>query len=121
MNTRVITGHLAADPEIVSAGSIQITKLRVIENTGEYRKGAWTQHDNPTTHYVEAKFQLGENSAITLHKGDAVIVVGREHTNSWEDNGSTRYARVLEADNIGPDLNRAVASVKRTARVDDDD
>lgn len=103
----------------MQAGSIQITKLRVIENTGAYRRGAWTQHDNPTTHYVVAKFQLGENSATTLHKGDAVIVLGREHTDSWEDNESTRYARVLEADNIGPDLNRAVAAVQRTARVDD--
>lgn len=63
MNIRVITGNLAADPEVMQAGSIQITKLRVIENTGEYRKGAWTQHDNPTTHYVEAKFQLWVNTA----------------------------------------------------------
>ena len=37
MSIRTITGNLAADPEVVQAGTIQITKLRVIENTGEYR------------------------------------------------------------------------------------
>ena len=39
MATRTITGNLAADPELVKAGSVSITKLRVIENTGEYRGG----------------------------------------------------------------------------------
>ena len=34
MSTRTITGNLAADPEVVKAGSVSITKLRVIENTG---------------------------------------------------------------------------------------
>ena len=35
MSTRTITGNLATDPEVVQAGSIRITKLRMIENTGE--------------------------------------------------------------------------------------
>lgn len=39
MSTRTITGNLAADIETVQAGSITITKFRVIENTGEYRAG----------------------------------------------------------------------------------
>jgi len=29
MSTRIITGNLAADPEVVEAGSITITKFRV--------------------------------------------------------------------------------------------
>jgi single-strand DNA-binding protein len=118
MSTRTITGNLAADPEVVQAGSIQITKLRVIENTGEYRKGEWHPHPDLTTHFVEAKFELGENVAATLHKGDAVIVVGREHTSSWGDEGAKRYGRVLDAENIGVDLNRAVAQVRRVSRDD---
>lgn len=119
MATRTIIGNLAADPEVVQAGSIKITKLRVIENTGEYRKGQWIQHDTPTTHHVEARFELGENAAATLHIGDAVIVVGRERTTSWEAGEGKRYGRVIDADNIGPDLSRAVAQVRRVT-VDDD-
>ena len=118
MSTRTITGNLAADPEVIQAGSIQITKFRVIENTGEYRQGKWQAHPNATTHFVEARFELGENAAASLHKGDAVIVVGREHTTSWGEEGSKQYGRVIDAENIGADLGRATVSVVRSARDD---
>ena len=118
MSTRTITGNLAADPEVVKAGSVSITKVRVIENTGEYRGGKFVAHDTPTSHFVEARFELGENAAATLHKGDAVIVVGKEHTNSWGDEGAKQYGRVIEADAIGVDLSRATAAISRNAKED---
>jgi single-strand DNA-binding protein len=118
MSTRTITGNLAADPEIIPAGQIQITKFRVIENTGEYRKGEWTPHPDATTHFVEAKFELGENITRSLHKGDPVIVVGREYTASWGDDNNKTYGRVLEAEAVGPDLARSVADVKRLTKSD---
>lgn len=121
MSTRTITGNLAADPEVVQAGNIGITKLRVIENTGEYRQGTWTTHPDPTTHFVEAKFELGANTAETLHKGDPVIVIGDEHTENWGEEGSRQYGRVIAARNIGVDLNRAVAQVRRTGKTGDQD
>ncbi|PPH34163.1 hypothetical protein [Rathayibacter rathayi] len=71
MSTRTITGSLAADPEAVRAGRVQIVKLRVIENTGEYRAGEWTPHEAPTTHVVEAKFELGEHMLASLHRETA--------------------------------------------------
>jgi hypothetical protein len=39
MSVRTITGNLAADPEVMQAGSIRITKLRIIENTGGIPQG----------------------------------------------------------------------------------
>ena len=85
MSTRTITGNLAADPEVVQAGSINITRLRIIENTGEYRQGKLFAHADSTTHFVEAKFELGENTAATLHKGDPVVVVGDERDAAGEE------------------------------------
>jgi single-strand DNA-binding protein len=119
MASRTITGHLAIEPETVQAGKITITKLRVIENTGDYRNGEWVEHPEATTHFVEAKFELGENAAATLHKGDAVIIIGREHTTSWGEEGAKKYGRVIHADRIGADLSRAVAQIRRTSREDD--
>ena len=118
MSIRTIEGNLAADPAVVQAGSIQITKLRVIENTGEYRQGKRQAHDTPTTHLVEARFELGENAAASLHKGDAVIVTGREHTTSWGEEGNKQYGRVIDADSIGADLARATITITRNARQD---
>jgi single-strand DNA-binding protein len=120
MSTRTITGNLAANPEIVQAGSINITKFRVIENTGEYRGGKYVEHETPTTHFVEAKFELGENTAATLHRGDPVIVTGREHTNSWGPDDNRSYGRVIDADTVGVDLSRAVAQIRRTTKADDE-
>ena len=119
MSTRTITGNLATDPDVVTAGSITITKLRVIENTGEFRQGKWHPHPTPTTHFVEAKFELGDNIAATLHKGDPVIVVGEEHTASWGDGDNKQYGRVVDARVIGVDLTRAVAQIRRTSKADD--
>jgi len=119
MAVRTVTGNLAADPEVVQAGSIRITKFRVIENTGDYRGGSFVPHADATTHFVEAKFELGENTAATLHKGDPVIVLGREHTSSWGSEGAKSYGRVIEADHVGVDLNRVVAQIRRVTRDDD--
>jgi len=118
MSTRIIIGNLATDPETVPAGSITITKLRVIENTGGYRNGQWAADAETTTHFVDAKFQLGENAAATLHRGDPVIVIGNERTESWGDDDSKHYGRVIDAVNIGPDLRHAVAQVRRVTRTD---
>jgi single-strand DNA-binding protein len=118
MSIRTIEGNLAADPEVVQAGSIQITKLRVIENTGECRHGKWQAHDTPTTHFVEARFELGENAAASLHKGDAVIVTGREHTTSWGEESNKQHGRVIDADSIGADLSRATVTITRNVRQD---
>ena len=68
---------------------------------------------------MESKFELGENVAVTLHKSDAVIVVGREHSSSWGTEGSKQYGRVLDAENVGVDLNRATAEVRRISRAGD--
>ena len=119
MSTRTITGNLAADPEVVQAGSINITRLRIIENTGEYRQGKLFAHADSTTHFVEAKFELGENTAATLHKGDPVVVVGDEHNSSWGGDGAKQYGRVIDARTVAVDLNRAVAQVGRTRKPDD--
>ena len=116
MSTRTITGNLAADPEAVQAGRVQIVKLRVIENTGEFRGGEWTAHEAPTTHFVEAKFELGEHVLASLHKGDGVIVVGYERTVAWGEGENRRTGRVLEADAIGPNLTRATAVVTTTTQ-----
>jgi single-stranded DNA-binding protein len=111
MTTRTITGRVAADPEAVQVGRVQIVKFRVLENTGEYRNGTWVEHPTPTTHHIEAKFELGANALASLHTGDSVLVVGYEVTRTWEKEGKARYGRVIEADAIGPNLAHSTAVI----------
>ncbi|MFV0434306.1 MAG: single-stranded DNA-binding protein [Leucobacter sp.] len=117
MSHRIIKGRLAADPEEVQAGKVTIVKFRVIENTGEYRGGKFVEHDTPTTHFVEAKFELGQNTMATVRSGDKVIVTGNEYTNSWDDeNGQKQYRRVIDADDVAVSLAYATAVITRVAR-----
>jgi single-stranded DNA-binding protein len=83
---------------------MDITKFTVMENTERYRKGEWVADDAATPHHIEAKFELGA-AAAQLRKGEEVIVVGYERTNSWQKDGEERqYKRVIEADQIGASL-----------------
>ena len=77
------------------------------------------EHVDPTTHFVEAKSELSENAAATLHKKGAVIIVGRERTNSRGPEGASRFGRVIDADCIGAHLSRAVDQVSRNGKPDD--
>jgi single-strand DNA-binding protein len=113
MSTRTITGRLAADPVVQKAGRMDITKFTVMENTGRYRAGEWVPDDAATPHHVEAKFELGD-AAAALHKGDLVIVVGYEHTNTWTKDGAAQYKRVIEADQIGTSITNGRAGTRNT-------
>ncbi|PPF91309.1 hypothetical protein C5C03_00345 [Clavibacter michiganensis] len=90
---------------------MQIVKFRVLENTGEYRNGAWVEHATPTTHHVEAEFELGAHVLASLHTGDSVLVVGYEVTRTWESEGKPRYGTVIQAVAIGPNLAHCTAIV----------
>lgn len=106
MSTRTVTGRLAAEPIVQTAGRVDITRLIVMENTGRYRQGAWVADDTPTAHQVEAKFELGA-AAAQLRQGQEVIVVGNERTTSWQKDGEARqYRRVITADHIAVSLSR---------------
>lgn len=57
--------------------------------------------------------RLARNVAVSMHKGDEVMVCGRLRTREYEDGGKTRYATELEAYAVGPNLTRAIAEVRR--------
>ena len=116
MSVRFITGNLAADPEVQQAGRVSITKITVLENTAEYRGDQRVEGLKPLSHSVEAKFELGAGAAQSLHKGDAVIVVGHERDASFEGTDGVVYRRVIDATHIGPDLGHATATVTRNPR-----
>ena len=58
--------------------------------------------------------RLAENVVATLDRGDLVLVYGRLHQRSFEDQqGVKRTNWEMEADAVGPDLSRSPAQVLR--------
>jgi len=62
---------------------------------------------------------MGENAAATFTKGMRVIVSGRLEQREYQNReGEKRTAIEINADEIGPSLRWATASVERTPRAE---
>lgn len=119
MSTTVhLTGRLGADPELrfTPAGKAVASFNLVTSKNTRDEQGNWTESET-TWWRVSAWDAMAENIAESLSKGDAVIVIGRAHMQSYEDrDGNTRQSLTVQAYNVGPDLKRAQAKVQRTQR-----
>ncbi len=115
-NTVTLIGNLTRDPEIrfTSTGravaSFGLAVGRRYQVNGEWQEQ--TSYFN-----VTAWGQLGENAAATLGKGNRVVVTGRleqrEYTNR---EGEKRTAIDVIADELGPSLRWATATIERNPR-----
>lgn len=113
-NAVTIAGNLTADPELrftpngtaVASFTIAVSKRRKVGNEwqdeleGFFRCNAWRQ--------------LAENLAESLRKGTRVVITGRLRQRSWETReGQKRSEIEIEADDVGPSLKWASATVTR--------
>lgn len=114
-----LTGNLTADPVVrrFPSGAVVCNfRIAVSSRWRDRESGQW--RDGEATFYnVSCWRQLAQNVADTLRKGDRVIVVGRLRDRIWVTAaGEQRSAHEVDADAIGPDLNRHVASLRKPER-----
>jgi single-strand DNA-binding protein len=112
-----LTGYVATQPIVktVSSGAVY-TSMRV----------AWTprRQDKDTGEWVDGNTsyatvicwrKLATHAAISLRKGDPVMVRGRLSIRNYDDkSGMRRIAVEVEAASVGHDLSRGVAIFQRT-------
>jgi single-strand DNA-binding protein len=113
-----IVGTLGRDPELrfTSGG-------RGVASVGVACSRRWKKQDSneweEVTSWVNVTIwaEMGENAAATLKKGDRVIAYGRFEQREYTDKeGVTKQVWEFTADEIGPSLRWATASVNRTER-----
>lgn len=114
------TGRLTEDPQIRFSGagnavatiSLAFNSRKLNRDTGEW--------EDDSVFFVRATaFKgLAENAVDTLKRGMEVVVTGRLKTDQWQDkqSGENRSAVSLLLDSIGPNLDRATATVTKTNR-----
>ena len=115
-NSITLVGNLPRDPEIRftatgrAVASFSMGVSRRYQVNGEWQeKTSWFN--------VTAWGQLGENAAATLVKGSRVVVTGRlEQREYTSREGEKRTAIDVVADDIGPSLRWATATVVRTPK-----
>ena len=119
-NTVTLVGNVTRDPEMAftpsGAGN---AKFGIAVNRRWQNKQTQEWEEQVSFFNVTAWGSLGDNVAESLSKGDRVIVTGRLEQRSWEtDEGEKRSLIEVVADEVGPSLRWANASVVRNERTD---
>jgi single-strand DNA-binding protein len=111
-----LAGNLTDDPELrfTPQGTAKAT-FRVAV-TGRVRDGDTWRDGEPSFYAVVVWRAQAEHAAASLAKGSRVVVVGRLVQRSWQaDDGSTRSVVEVVADELGPSLRWATATVERAS------
>ena len=99
LNCSYVGGHLTNDPEYkMTSSGIAIANFTVAVNR-KYKSGEeWKEE----AEYIRIKCfkNIAERAKSILSKGTSIIVIGRIHTSSWEDNGVKKYITEVIADNF---------------------
>lgn len=112
----LIVGNLTSDPELrfLQSGHAVADFTVAVNERKKTSSGDW-EDDGATFYRVSAWRDLAEHVAESLQKGMRVIVSGGLRTRTWTDkDGIERLSLDLTADEIGPSLRWATATVTRS-------
>jgi len=112
-----LAGYVASEPKFKKvAGDTSSTKLRVAYTARRRDKETGEWSDGPTSFVnIQCWRTLADNVAMSVHKGETVLVMGRLQIRRFEDSeGTPRTAAEIEATSVGHDLTRGVAQFSRT-------
>jgi single-strand DNA-binding protein len=113
------SGNLTANPKAgVGRNGSAWANLRVASTSRVFDRAESQWRDGDTVFLdVVCWRRLAENVAVTLERGDRVIVAGRLRQRSYEDAQGARHTVMeIDADSIGPDLSRCPAQLVRSSR-----
>ncbi|QJW37189.1 single-stranded DNA-binding protein [Cellulosimicrobium protaetiae] len=114
--TVTLTGFVATTPTLFrSQSGNDFTSFRIAQ-TRRYldrERGEWV--DGRTLWFtVKVWKHVARNVALSLHKGDPVVVTGRLSLDEWDGPDGPRTSLVVEATALGPDLALGEARFART-------
>ncbi len=116
-NAVTIVGNVTRDPELRFTPTGQATATFGVAVNRTWNDRATNERKEQVSYFnVVTWRELAENVAESLTKGSRVIVSGRLEQRSWETNGDKRTTVEIIADEIGPSLRWATASVTRNER-----
>lgn len=118
-NAVTIIGNCTREPELRYTNSgLQIANFGVAINQRRRNADTGQWEDGETSYFDVSCFrELAENVAESIGKGTRVIVSGQLRQRSWETPDGDRRSKIeIVADEVGPSLRWATASVERMAR-----
>ncbi len=117
-STITLVGNLTRDPVLrLTANGLAVAELGLAVSR-RWRTNEGDEREHTSFFSVVAWRSLAEHCAASLHKGDLVMVTGRAEQRSWQtDAGDRRSTVEVVAEDVGPSLRWATASIERTGRL----
>ncbi len=117
-NTVTLVGNVTRDPELRFTPSGQATAtfgLAVNRRWQNRQSGEW---EEATSFFdVVCWREMAENTSESLTRGARVVVTGRLEQRSWENQDGERRSKIeVVADDIGPSLRWATATITKNER-----
>lgn len=95
---------------------LAITSFRLASSQRRFDRGQDKWVDGDTNWYTVTTFrQLAANAAVSIKKGERVVVTGRLKVRDWEAGGKRGVNVDVEADALGHDLSWGTAAFSRGA------
>jgi len=114
-----LVGNLTGDPELrftPSGAAVANFTVASTPRTFDRQTSEWKDAE---TLFMRCSIwrEAAENVAESLHRGARVVVTGRLVSRSWETpEGEKRTVMEMQADEVGPSLRYATASVTKAQR-----
>jgi single-strand DNA-binding protein len=105
-DTITLTGLVATTPRhLTTSEGLAITSFRLASSQRRFDRATQKWIDADTNWYTVSSFRsLASNTAVSVVKGDRVIVSGRIRIRDWENTDRSGTSVEIEADTIGHDM-----------------
>jgi single-strand DNA-binding protein len=112
-----LTGIVGSEPKsVTTTEGLAITSFRLASSQRRFDRAQDKWVDGDTNWYTVTTFrQLAANAAVSIKKGERVVVTGRLKVRDWEAGGKRGINVDVEADALGHDLSWGTAAFSRGA------
>jgi single-strand DNA-binding protein len=120
MNDTIMTvvGNVVDEPRMrITKNGHAVANFRMASTSRRYDREQAGFVDNGTLFVTVTCWRaLGENVALSVHKGQPVVVTGRYYSREYVVNEVRKVAYELEASAVGHDLSRGTTEFTKTYR-----
>ena len=114
-----VIGNAVTDVSLrVTSSGTSVASFRIASNSRRFDKStnSWIDQE-PSYLSITAWSQLAENVALSVHKGQPLVVTGKLKVRQWQDANKSGTNVEIDAIAIGHDLNRGTSEFTKVKRV----